>query len=238
MKIKRWIGMMLTCVLIFSMAGCGAGNQTRPDDAGTSDETAQVSASAEDGTIKESQEEKPSDTQTPGADDNPAGNSSILVVYFSYTGHLDSMAHWIADDTGGDLVRVSAKDAYPEDYDETVDRAKKEQDEDSRPEIDVDLTKEQLAGYDTVLFGFPVWWYDIPMPMYTFLDSYDFTDKTIIPFLSHEGSSNGGSAKQTIEEHARGSTVRYDDALSIKGGKVDSSEQDVRNWVDGLGLSK
>jgi hypothetical protein len=63
------------------------------------------------------------------------------------------MANWIADETGGDLIRVSAKDAYPEDYDDTVDRAKKEQDENSRPEIDVDLTKEQLAGYDTVFFG-------------------------------------------------------------------------------------
>lgn len=139
---------------------------------------------------------------------------------------------------GGDLIRVSAKDAYPEDYDDTVDRAKKEQDEDSRPEIDVDLTEEQIAGYDTVFFGFPVWWYDIPMPMYTFLDSYDFTGKTIIPFLSHEGSSNGGSAEQTINEHARGAAVRFEDALSIRGGKVDSSEQDVRDWVDGLGFGK
>ena len=119
-----------------------------------------------------------------------------------------------------------------------MDRAKKEQDEDSRPEIDVDLTEEQIAGYDTVFFGFPVWWYDIPMPMYTFLDSYDFTGKTIIPFLSHEGSSNGGSAEQTINEHARGAAVRFEDALSIKGGKVDSSEQDVRDWVDGLGFGK
>ena len=238
MKIKRWIGMILTCALIFAMTGCGAGNQTQPDDAGTSDDTAQVSASADDETLKETQAEEHSDTQTSNAGDNNTGDGKILVVYFSYTGHLDSMANWIADETGGDLIRVSAKDAYPEDYDDTVDRAKKEQDENSRPEIDVDLTKEQLAGYDTVFFGFPVWWYDIPMPMYTFLDSYDFTGKTIIPFLSHEGSSNGGSAEQTINEHARGANVRFEDALSIRGGKVDSSEQDVRDWVDGLGFGK
>ena len=238
MKIKRWIGMILTCALIFAMTGCGAGNQTQPDDAGTSDDTAQVSASADDETLKEAQAEEHSDTQTSNAGDNTTGGGNILVVYFSYTGHLDSMANWIADETGGDLIRVSAKDAYPEDYDDTVDRAKKEQDEDSRPEIDVDLTEEQIAGYDTVFFGLPVWWYDIPMPMYTFLDSYDFTGKTIIPFLSHEGSSNGGSAEQTINEHARGAAVRFEDALSIRGGKVDSSEQDVRDWVDGLGFGK
>ncbi len=223
MKIKRWIGMMLIIVVMFAMAGCGANDQTSDHKGGTSDNTAQT---------------ENSDAAEADVEENAAKDSKILVVYFSYTGHLDSMAHWIADETGGDLVRVTAKEAYPEDYDETVDRAKKEKDEDARPEINVELTSEQLAGYDTVFFGFPVWWYDIPMSMYTFLDSYEFSGKTIIPFLSHEGSSNGGSAKETIEEHARGANVRYDDMLSIKGGKVDSSEQDVRNWVDSLGFGR
>ena len=66
----------------------------------------------------------------------------------------------------------------------------------------------------------------------------DLSGKTIIPFLSHEGSSNGANARKTIEEHAVGSTVRFDDALSIRGGEVDSSEQAVRDWVDGLGFGK
>ena len=165
-------------------------------------------------------------------------DDKVLVVYFSWSGHLDRMAHWIADETGGDLIRVTAKEAYSDDYDETVDRAKKEQDEDARPQINAELTQEQLAGYDTVFFGFPVWWYDIPMPMYTFLDTYNFSGKTIIPFFSHEGSSNGASAKETIEQQAAGADVRFDDALSIRGGEVDSSEQDVREWVINLGFGK
>ncbi len=76
------------------------------------------------------------------------------------------------------------------------------------------------------------------MPMYTFLDTYDFSGKTIIPFFSHEGSSNGASAKETIEQQAAGADVRFDDALSIRGGEVDSSEQDVREWVINLGFGK
>ena len=91
-----------------------------------------------------------------------------------------------------------------------------------------------MATYDTVFFGFPVWWYDLPMSMWTFLESYDFTGKTIIPFFSHEGSSNGAGALPTIESLAQGATVRSDDALSIRGGKVDGSENDVRAWVKGL----
>ena len=100
------------------------------------------------------------------------------------------------------------------------------------------MTEEKLAEYDTDFFGFPVWWYDLPMPMWTFLESYDFSGKTIIPFLSHEGTSNGGSAFQNMKELAPDAEIRSDDYLSIRGGRVDSSEQDVRSWVSGLGYSK
>lgn len=188
------------------------------------------------------QNEAVSSSETDGSGQNESGSADedhkVLVVYFSYTGHLDSRAHWISDETGGDIVRVTAKEAYPDDYDATVDRAKVERDEGIRPEIDADLTDEQLNEYDTIFFGFPVWWYDLPMPMWTFLESYDFTGKTIIPFISHEGTSNGGSAFQNMKELAPDADIRSDDYLSIRGNKVDSAEQDVRSWVNGLGYSK
>lgn len=148
------------------------------------------------------------------------------------------MAHWVADETGGDLYRVTAKDPYLDDYNQTADRAKQEQDNDERPEIMIDLTEEQMVQYDTVFFGFLVWWYDLPMSMWTFLESYDFSGKTIIPFFSHEGSSNGAGALPTIEKLAEGATVRSDDVLSIRGGSVADSEEDVREWVQGLGYQK
>ena len=164
--------------------------------------------------------------------------TSVLVVYFTWSGHLDSMAHWIADETGGDILRVLAKNEYPESYNDTADRAKKEKDDGVRPEITVSLTAEQMAKYDTVFIGFPVWWYDLPMPMWTFLESVDLSGKTVNIFFSHEGTSDGGSALSTIETLAKGATVKSDDALSIRGSKVASAENDVRNWVKGLGYSK
>ena len=165
-------------------------------------------------------------------------DSNILVVYYTWSGHLDSMAHWIADETGGDIVRVLAKEAYPEDYNSTADRAKKEKDEGIRPEITLDLSAEDLAKYDTIFFGFPVWWYDLPMCMWTFLESTDLSGKTVIPFFSHEGSSNGANSLDTLVKLAEGADVRKDDALSIRGGKVDGSENEVREWVQNLGYSK
>ena len=224
---SKIISILLTIIILgAALAGCsGKGNET----------------STQTPVQTDTQNENTSPSEASGSVQNESGaveDHKVLVVYFSYTGHLDSMAHWIADETGGDIVRVTAKEAYPDDYDETVDRAKEERDDNARPEIAVDLTKEQLAEYDTVFFGFPVWWYDLPMPMWTFLESYDFAGKTIIPFISHEGTSNGGSAFQNMKELAPDADIRSDDYLSIRGGKVDSSEQDVRSWVSGLGYSK
>lgn len=165
-------------------------------------------------------------------------DSKVLVVYFSWSGHLQTMSHWIADETGGDIVRVVTKEPYPEDYNATADRAKKEQDDGTRPEITIELTEEELAKYDTIFLGFPVWWYDLPMPMWTFLESADLSGKTVIPFFSHEGSSNGASSLGTIEKLAEGAEVKSGDALSIRGGSVDSSEEEVREWVRNLGYGK
>ncbi|MBO4887154.1 MAG: NAD(P)H-dependent oxidoreductase [Firmicutes bacterium] len=165
-------------------------------------------------------------------------DTNILVVYFTWSGHLQSMAHWIADETGADIVRVIAKEAYPEDYNATADRAKNEKNEGIRPEITLSLSAEELAKYDTIFFGFPVWWYDLPMPMWTFLESVDLSGKTVIPFFSHEGSSNGASSLDTLVSLAKGADVKRDDVLSIRGGKVDASEDTVREWVRGLGYGK
>lgn len=178
-------------------------------------------------------------TDVPQTEETDLTNDSkVLVVYFSWSGHLQTMSHWIADETGGDIVRVVTKEPYPEDYNATADRAKKEQDDGTRPEITIELTEEELAKYDTIFLGFPVWWYDLPMPMWTFLERADLSGKTVIPFFSHEGSSNGASSLGTIEKLAEGAEVKSSDALSIRGGSVDSSEEEVREWVRNLGYGK
>ena len=211
---------------LMALVGCGSSGQSRSGETASAEQaasTAVASRSAAGDVTASSQK---------------TASSKILVVYFSYTGHLDTMAHWVADETGGDLVRVTAVDAYPDDYDATVDRAKAEQDEGARPAIDANLTPGQLEGYDTVFIGFPVWWYDLPMPMCTFLEGNDVSGKTIVPFFSHEGSANGANALPNLEALAKGATVRSQDALSIHGDDVNGSESAVRTWVTDLGYSK
>ena len=236
MQIRRLFAVLLAAIIVLTLAACGTGSNTQDssDNTKAQETTAAGTESTDSATASAETSEQPSSDIS----DTETAENKILVVYFSWSGHLDSMAHWVADETGGDLYRVTAKDPYPENYNQTADRAKQEQDNDVRPEIVVDITEEQMAQYDTVFFGFPVWWYDLPMSMWTFLESYDFSGKTIIPFFSHEGSSNGAGALPTIEKLAEGATVKSDDALSIRGGKVDGSESDVRAWVQGLGYQK
>ncbi|MBR4750104.1 MAG: NAD(P)H-dependent oxidoreductase [Abditibacteriota bacterium] len=165
-------------------------------------------------------------------------DTKVLVVYFSWSGNSDKLAHWIAEETGGDLIRVLTREEYPKGYEETAERAKKEQDKGIRPEITVKLTPEELKKYDTVFIGFPVWWYDLPMPMWTFLENNDLQGKTLIPFFSHEGSSNGAGSLKTIEKLAKGAKVKSGDALSVRGGEVPGAEKETREWVKKLGYAK
>ena len=238
---RSFFAAILAFVMILALTACGSSGNTTESD-GTKDQTVSSQSETENDPeiIPDSEnvasEQQDSSEKSDSSNINTEDTNRILVVYFSWSGHLDSMAHWVADETGGDLYRVTAADPYPEDYNATADRAKQEQDDDVRPEISVDITPEQMSEYDTIFFGFPVWWYDLPMPMWTFLENYDFSGKTIIPFFSHEGSSNGANALPTVEKLAVGATVRSDDALSIRGGNVDSAENDVRAWVRGLNL--
>ena len=235
---RSFFAVILAFVMIIALIACGSSSKTESD--GTNDQTVSVQSETENDSEITSESEKTATEPQDGSkeldssDINTEDTNKIFVVYFSWSGHLDSMAHWVADETGGDLYRVMAADPYPEDYNATADRAKQEQDDGVRPEIVVDITPEQMSEYDTIFFGFPVWWYDLPMPMWTFLENFDFSSKTIIPFFSHEGSSNGANALPTVERLATGATVRSDDALSIRGGNVDGSENDVRMWVQGL----
>lgn len=174
-----------------------------------------------------------------GIDNDPeakiSGESKVLVAYFSWSGNGQQMAIWIADETGGDLFRIVPTESYGEDYGACADRAKNELDNKIRPELAVHIDAETMAQYDVIYIGFPVWWYDLPMPVWTFLEEYDLSGKTVIPFFSHNGSSSGANSVNRVAELAKSATVLTDDALSLRGSSVSSSEKEVRDWVKGLG---
>lgn len=173
-----------------------------------------------------------------GIDNEPEqkveGNSNVLVAYFSWSGNGQKMARWISDETGADLFRIVPEESYGDDYNECADRAKNELDNGIRPELSEDIDADVMAQYDTIYLIFPVWWYDLPMPVWTFLEEYDLDGKTIIPCFSHNGSSNGANSVSRVDELAAGANVLTDDALSIPGSEVSSSESEVIEWANDM----
>lgn len=161
--------------------------------------------------------------------DLEAGN--VLIVYFSQTGNTETVANIIHDNVGGDIVKLETTEAYPSDYDELVDYAQQEQQEDARLELSTVI--ENIEQYDTIFLGYPNWWGDMPMAIYTFLDTYDLSGKTIAPFITHGGSGLSGTPENIQEEELNASVT---EGLAIDGDEASDSSEDVVEWLNSLGF--
>lgn len=141
-------------------------------------------------------------------------------------GNTQIMANYIRQYTGGDFFIIEPVTPYPSSYDETREIAMKEKNENARPQIKNKI--ENFDDYSTIFLGYPIWHGTYPMIINTFLESYDFTGKTIIPFNTHEGSGNSGTF-EAIKTKIPTATVK--DGLSIAGSSVRNSSLQVENWV-------
>lgn len=156
---------------------------------------------------------------------------NVLIVYFSQTGNTETVANIIHDNVGGDIVKLETTEAYPSDYDELVDYAQQEQQEDAGPELSTVI--ENIEQYDTIFLGYPNWWGDMPMAIYTFLDTYDLSGKTIAPFITHGGSGLSGTPENIQEEELNASVT---EGLAIDGDEASDSSEDVVEWLNSLGF--
>ena len=166
---------------------------------------------------------------------------SSLVIYFSRNGenyfggelkniekgNTEVIAEYIQEFDGADLFKVEPAVEYPDDYMKCIDVAKKEQQEDARPEIKETL--DSIDEYDVIYIGFPNWWGTLPMPMWTQLEALDFTGKVVKPFVTHEGSGFGSSQKD-LERLCKGGEIKR--GLSIPGANVYDAGQTVKSWID------
>ena len=195
-------------------------------------------------------------TPAVSSDENEAntpvgGNSNILIAYFSVmetdgvdtvasasrvavdggtVGNNQYLASLIQQEIGGDLFAIETVQDYPTTHDPLLEFAYNEKMEDARPELATHI--DNLDQYDVIFLGYPNWNADLPMPLYTFLEEYDFSGKTIIPFTSHGGSGFSRTI-QTIESLQPNATV-LDDGLSVSRNSVAEAKDQVVNWVQGL----
>lgn len=141
-------------------------------------------------------------------------------------GNTEKVANMISEITGANLFKIEQKDTYSADYQECIAEAKKDLQENKRPEV-LDLPAN-LDAYDEIYLGYPNYCGTMPMAVYTFLENYDFSGKKIHPFCTHEGSGLSRTEKD-IEKAAKGAKVEK--GLAIHGSSVDSAKNAVEKWV-------
>lgn len=157
--------------------------------------------------------------------------SKVLIAFFSWGGNTRGIAEEIQEQTGADLFEITLVNPYSDDYNTVLDEAQRDQNEQARPELASHV--ENMEDYDTVILGYPNWWASIPMPIASFLEEYDFSGKTIIPFCSHGGGRFGQSIT-AIEKLAPDAVMG--DALSIHYSGGSGMPGDVSEWLANNGI--
>ncbi len=241
---KRAVIVLVCAAFAAAVSGC-----RRPDTGNTLNEP----------TIQEqiAEESETAGKEQPVSEDSkPSEKSGVLIAYFSVPedvdisgvdavagasvvvhdekkmGNTEYVAGLIQEAIGGDLFCIETVESYPLDHNPLVDQAADEQDENARPQLASHI--ENLDSYETILLGYPNWWGDMPMPLYSFLEEYDFGGKTIIPFITHGGSR----ASRTTDMIAKlePEAQIYGDALVISREDVADSEKTVKDWAKSLAI--
>lgn len=241
-KIRKMIGIVCMMAMLVCLTACGSsnGSQVTGGKTDTSDapemtvsQQAETDESLDTGAEKPTGEqdtpvEEPADTEETGEE-----NSKVLVAYFSATGTTKTLAEYAADAMGADLYEIVPEEPYTDDdlnYSDRNTRATVEQnDKNVRPAISGSV--ENMEQYEIVFLAFPIWWGEEPRIMDTFVEAYDFSGKTIVPFCTSGGSGIGSSGRNM-------QSLSTGDAAWLDGERLNSSasREDMVDWINGLGL--
>lgn len=217
---KKAIAILLSLTMILGLAACGnsASQTEQPSTEDTSVESKADTESAENGTDMEN------------TDNQDVQNHKALVAYFSATGTTKGVAEHIANGLNADIYEIVPEEPYTDadlDYNDNNSRTTIEMnDPDARPAISGSV--ENMEQYDIVFIGFPIWWYVAPTIINTFLESYDFSGKTIVPFAT-SGGSGMGNTNEKLAPSCPG-------AILMKGKMLNGllSQEELKAWVKSL----
>lgn len=230
---KKLVSVFMVLTLLFSFAACSS-NTKNEDSSSTSQQSGNQSATPmeesngqNDSSVPAEGSSNPNDSSMP----TETGSKS-LVVYFSWSGNTENVAKSIQSQTDADIFEIVPATPYSDDYDTVVDLAQEEQRSNTRPAISGSI--ENIEQYDVVYVGFPNWWGDMPMILYTFFDTYDLSSKTVALFCTSGGSGLSGTVNEvrSLEPNA---TVT--EGLHIGSGSSSNPDNAVSDWLNEIGLA-
>lgn len=247
MKYKKvFLSFTLSILMLFVLTACSSAVLDNETEHLEQDSNMTVSLAADESDDVEETENDSEDV------DN---NSNILIAYFTWAdntfvenpaeidvdattsasvlppGNTAKIAQWIHESTGGDMFSIVTVDPYPSDYDECLDEAADEKAQDARPQLKDHI--ENMDDYDIIYLGLPNWWYTAPMAIFTFIEEYDLSGKTIIPFVAH---GTGGLARSVRDITAKLPNSIILEPFGVYRPDVDTAEDDVNEWLRELGM--
>lgn len=238
----RWVAFLMATAILLTAAGCRAGGERPPAESSQQPTASQPAPTA-------SPEPMPSSDQEPEA-------PRILIAYFTWAdntvvddpaavdvdastsasvlapGNAAKMAAWIQQEVGGDLFSIVVTEPYSSNYDECLDRAAEEKAANVRPELVNHV--DNMEDYDIVFIGFPNWWYTLPMAVLSFVEEYDFSGKTVIPFVTHGTGGLAGTIRDLTA--ALPDDVTILEPIGVYRPEVDQSQPAVKEWITELDL--
>lgn len=240
MRIKRIAVILSAFMAVCFLNACGNKETAKTTDQASNTEVAEATGSGQEIENTQETEEQTSESnilivyftfpETDGIDAN--SGASRRIVNGEVVGSTQVIAQMIQQSVGGDLFAIETVQDYPGTHEPLVDQAAEEQDEDARPELSAHV--ENMEEYDTVYIGYPNWWGDMPMPLYTFLEEYDLSGKTLIPFTTHGGSSLSGTVESIANEQPNANVVENGFSIS-RNEDITAAQDKVEAWLKEIG---
>lgn len=223
---KKMVMIGISALMAFTLGACGNGEPSAEENTGVDSSLENVTESISEVPDGESSESNNENTDI-------GSESTVLIAYFSWSGNTRQLAEVIQKQTGGDLFEIIPETPYTDDINELSGIALQEQRDNIRPEIR--SVVEDMSQYDIVFIGFPNWWNNMPMPVFTFLEGYDFSGKTVIPFTTY-GNGVWGKSVDSIRDALANATIL--DGLAIQEHELQDASTEVSEWLQGLGFMK
>ena len=217
---------MAFTLMAFTLGACGNGEPSAEGNTGVDSSLENVTESIAEAPDGESSESNNENTDIDS-------ESTVLIAYFSWSGNTKQLAEMIQEQTGGELFEIEPETPYTDDINELSGISLQEQRDNIRPALS--SVVEDMSQYDEIFVGFPNWWNNMPMPVFTFLEEYDFSGKTVIPFTTY---GNGVWGKSVDSIRATLPDVTILDGLAIQEHELQDASSEVSEWLQGLGLIK
>lgn len=221
---KKMLMIGISALMVFTLGACGKGEPSAGGNTGVDSSLENVTESISKAPDGESSESNNENTDIDS-------ESTVLIAYFSWSGNTKQLAEMIQEQMGGELFEIEPETPYTDDINELSGISLQEQRDNIRPALS--SAAPDMSQYDVIFIGFPNWWNNMPMPVFTFLEGYDFSGKTVIPFTTY-GNGVWGKSVDSIRNTLPDAIIL--DGLAIQEHELQDASSEVSEWLQGLGL--